>query len=160
MHPHRKQRLMIVTVIVLGASIGTALIALALRDNLNLFYEPARIAAGEAPLDRTIRVGGMVVEGSIERDPQTLAVRFVLTDYSAEVAVQYQGILPDLFTENAGAVATGKLNGAGVFMAAQVLAKHDEKYMPPEVAKAIRGKSPTGNPQSGKTPGYGDSYAN
>ncbi|MBT8148364.1 MAG: cytochrome c maturation protein CcmE [Gammaproteobacteria bacterium] len=142
MHPLRKQRLMIVAVIVLGASLGTALIALALRDNLNLFYEPERVAAGEAPLQRTIRVGGMVVPGSVQRDPQTLAVEFKLTDYSAEVAVRYQGILPDLFAENAGAVVTGRLQPGGLFVAEQVLAKHDEKYMPPEVAKAIEGKHP------------------
>jgi cytochrome c-type biogenesis protein CcmE len=131
MHPLRKQRLMIVAVIVVGASLATALITTALKDNLNLFYEPDRIAAGEAPVGRKIRVGGMVVPGSIVRNPETLAVTFVLTDYSADVAVQYQGILPDLFAEDAGAVATGVLNAEGVFMAEQVLAKHDEKYMPP-----------------------------
>ena len=141
MHPLRKQRLMIVAVIVVGASLATALITTALKDNLNLFYEPERIAAGEAPAGRKIRVGGMVVPGSIVRNPETLAVTFVLTDYSADVAVQYQGILPDLFAEDAGAVATGVLNAEGVFMAEQVLAKHDEKYMPPEVAKALEGKS-------------------
>lgn len=141
MHPLRKQRLMIVAVIVVGASLATALIATALKDNLNLFYEPERIAAGDAPLGRKIRVGGMVVPGSIVRDAETLAVTFVLTDYSADVAVQYQGILPDLFAEDAGAVATGMLNAEGIFMAEQVLAKHDEKYMPPEVAKALEGKS-------------------
>ena len=140
MHPLRKQRLIIVAVIVLGASIAMFLIALALKDNLNLFYAPVRIAAGEVPAGRKIRVGGMVVKGSIDRDPQSLAVRFVLTDYSAEVPVEYQGILPDLFTEDAGAVATGVLNSEGVFVAEQILAKHDEKYMPPEVAKALEGK--------------------
>ncbi len=141
MHPVRKQRLMIVAVIVVGASLATALVTTALKDNLNLFYEPDRIAAGEAPVGRKIRVGGMVVPGSIVRNPETLAVTFVLTDYSADVAVQYQGILPDLFAEDAGAVATGVLNAEGVFMAEQVLAKHDEQYMPPEVAKALEGKS-------------------
>jgi cytochrome c-type biogenesis protein CcmE len=151
MHPLRKQRLMIVAVIVVGASLATALITTALKDNLNLFYEPDRIAAGEAPVGRKIRVGGMVVPGSIVRNPETLAVTFVLTDYSADVAVQYQGILPDLFAEDAGAVATGVLNAEGVFMAEQVLAKHDEKYMPPEVAKALEGKSASD---------YKKSYAN
>ena len=151
MHPVRKQRLMIVAVIVVGASLATALITTALKDNLNLFYEPDRIAAGEAPVGRKIRVGGMVVPGSIVRNPETLAVTFVLTDYSADVAVQYQGILPDLFAEDAGAVATGVLNAEGVFMAEQVLAKHDEKYMPPEVAKVLEGKSASD---------YKKSYAN
>jgi cytochrome c-type biogenesis protein CcmE len=140
-----------VAVIVVGASLATALITTALKDNLNLFYEPDRIAAGEAPVGRKIRVGGMVVPGSIVRNPETLAVTFVLTDYSADVAVQYQGILPDLFAEDAGAVATGVLNAEGVFMAEQVLAKHDEKYMPPEVAKALEGKSASD---------YKKSYAN
>lgn len=142
MHPVRRQRLMIVAVIVLGSSIAALLVGLALRENLNLFYEPARVAAGEAPVGRKIRVGGMVVEGSVRRDPQTLEVAFALTDYSAVVDVTYKGILPDLFAEDAGAVATGKLGEDGVFMAEQVLAKHDEKYMPPEVAKAIEGKVP------------------
>lgn len=140
MHPLRKQRLLIVLLIVAGASIATALIAFALRDNLNLFYEPARIAKGEAPVGRKIRVGGMVVNGSIQRDEQSLAIRFSLTDYEAEVPVEYTGILPDLFAEDAGAVVTGKLNEQGIFIAEQVLAKHDENYMPPEVAKALEGK--------------------
>lgn len=140
MHPLRRQRLLIVAVIVLGASIATALIGFALRENLNLFYEPARVAAGEAPTGRKIRVGGMVVEGSVRRDPESLQVSFALTDYSATVDVVYQGILPDLFAEDAGAVATGALGEDGVFRAEQILAKHDEKYMPPEVAKAIEGK--------------------
>ena len=96
-----------------------------------------RIAAGEAPLGKKIRVGGMVLAGSVKRDAESLDASFVLTDYQAEVAVRYSGILPDLFAEDAGAVATGVLNEKGVFIAEQVLAKHDEKYMPPEVAKAL-----------------------
>lgn len=137
MHPIRKQRLIIVLAIVVASSIAAALIAYALRDNLNLFYEPVRVAAGEAPIGKKIRVGGMVLEGSIQRNSQSLKASFVLTDYQAQVAVEYEGILPDLFAENAGAVATGKLNSDGVFIADQVLAKHDEEYMPPEVAKAL-----------------------
>lgn len=137
MHPVRKQRLIIVCAIVVATSIAAALIAYALRDNLNLFYEPIRIAQGEAPLSKKIRVGGMVVKNSMQRDAGSLTLRFRLTDYQAEVAVEYTGILPDLFAEDAGAVVTGMLNAEGVFVAEQVLAKHDEKYMPPEVAKAL-----------------------
>ena len=142
MHPVRKQRLIIVVAIIVATSIAAALIAYALRDNLNLFYAPIRIAQGEAPLNKKIRVGGMVVKGSMQRDAKSLTLRFRLTDYKAEVAVEYTGILPDLFAEDAGAVVTGMLNAEGVFVAEQVLAKHDEKYMPPEVAKALEKTKP------------------
>lgn len=138
MHPVRKQRLIIVLIIVIGASIATALIAYALKQNLNLFYEPSQVAAGEAPVGRKIRVGGMVRESSLIRVPDSLTVQFVVTDYEADITVEYTGILPDMFAEQAGTVATGKLNDQGVFMAEQVLAKHDENYMPPEVAKALK----------------------
>lgn len=141
MHPQRKKRLALVLAIVIATSVGIGLMTYALSNNINLFYEPTRVANGEAPIDKTIRVGGMVVKGSVERDPQTLDVAFVLTDYSKEVPVRYSGILPDLFSEQEGAVATGKLSSDGVFYADQVLAKHDEKYMPPEVAKALEKSS-------------------
>ena len=137
MHPLRRQRLLIVALIVVGASVAAALVFTALRDNMNLFYSPAQVAAGEAPEGRRIRVGGMVVDGSIERDPESLSVSFALTDYQSVVKVRYTGILPDLFAEEEGAVATGTLQENGVFLAEQVLAKHDETYMPPEVARAL-----------------------
>lgn len=142
MHPARKQRLIIVAIIVIGASVATALIANALKQNLNLFYEPSRIANGEAPIGRKIRVGGMVLENSLTRLPNSLTVQFVVTDYEAEVTVEYTGILPDMFTEEAGTVATGFLTEDGLFIAEQVLAKHDETYMPPEVAAALKNKPP------------------
>ena len=142
MHPARKQRLIIVAIIVIGASVATALIANALKQNLNLFYEPTRIVNGEAPIGRKIRVGGMVVENSLTRIPNSLTVQFVVTDYEAEVTVEYTGILPDMFTEEAGTVATGVLTEDGLFIAEQVLAKHDETYMPPEVAAALKNKPP------------------
>ena len=142
MHPARKQRLIIVAIIVIGASVATALIANALKQNLNLFYEPTRIVNGEAPIGRKIRVGGMVVENSLTRIPNSLTVQFVVTDYEAEVTIEYTGILPDMFTEEAGTVATGVLTEDGLFVAEQVLAKHDETYMPPEVAAALKNKSP------------------
>ena len=142
MHPARKQRLIIVAIIVIGASAATALIANALKQNLNLFYEPTRIVNGEAPIGRKIRVGGMVVENSLTRVPDSLTVQFVVTDYEAEVTVEFTGILPDMFTEEAGTVATGVLTAEGLFVAEQVLAKHDETYMPPEVAAALKNKPP------------------
>ena len=137
MHPLRRQRLLIVALIVVGASVAAALVFTALQDNMNLFYSPAQVAAGEAPVERRIRVGGMVVDGSIKRDPESLAASFELTDYQAVVSVRYTGILPDLFAEEEGAVATGMLRANGEFIAEQVLAKHDETYMPPEVARAL-----------------------
>lgn len=140
MHPARKQRLLIVIIIVIGASAATALIANALKQNLNLFYEPTRIVNGEAPVGRKIRVGGMVKENSLTRLPDSLTVQFVVTDYEADVTIEYTGILPDMFTEQAGTVATGALNEDGLFIAEQVLAKHDETYMPPEVAAALKNK--------------------
>ena len=150
MHPLRRQRLLVVAVIVVGASVAAALVFTALRDNMNLFYSPAQVAAGEAPIERRIRVGGMVVEGSVRRDPDSLAVSFALTDYQSVVPVRYTGILPDLFAEDEGAVATGILQADGECVAEQVLAKHDETYMPPEVAKALEEAH-----EQGGAPAYG-----
>jgi cytochrome c-type biogenesis protein CcmE len=137
MHPKRKQRLIIVSLMVVLSSTTVGLIVYALRGNINLFYAPAEIAAGEAPLDRSIRVGGMVVEGSVSRATDRLETRFDVTDYAATVTVTYDGILPDLFAEGEGIVATGVLGADGVVVASEVLAKHDENYMPPEVAAAL-----------------------
>ena len=137
MHPLRKQRLIIVIFIVFGAAVAVGLMAFALRENINLFYPPAEIAAGKAPTDKQIRAGGMVLEGSVERDTESLRVKFIVTDYAANVPVVFTGILPDLFAEGEGIVATGKLDANGVFQASEVLAKHDENYMPPEVQDAV-----------------------
>ena len=137
MHPVRKQRLIIVCSVVLFSSLAVGLGAYALRGNINLFYPPVDVSAGLAPLDRPIRVGGMVVDGSVERSSETLEVRFAVTDYEATVPIVYVGILPDLFGEGEGAVAAGTLSADGVLMATEVLAKHDENYMPPEVAEAL-----------------------
>jgi len=141
MHPHRKQRLVWVSLIVVLSSAAIGLVAFALRDNINLFYPPSDVVAGKAPVDRNIRLGGMVVEGSIERSDTSLTTEFWVTDYEASVAVRYTGILPDLFDEGQGVVAEGRLDETGVLIASQVLAKHDENYMPPEVAAALEGKS-------------------
>ena len=137
MLPHRKQRLIIVLFIVFGTSVAVALATFALRENINLFYPPADIAAGKAPIGKPMRAGGMVKEGSIKRDANSLRVDFVVTDYQASVPVVYTGILPDLFDEGQGVVAAGKLDANGVFQATEVLAKHDENYMPPEVQAAL-----------------------
>jgi cytochrome c-type biogenesis protein CcmE len=137
MHPIRKQRLILVLFVVLFSSAAIGLVVYALRGNINLFFPPADIAAGKAPVGQPIRVGGMVVDGSVQRSDNSLAVRFELTDYQATVPVIYRGILPDLFGEGQGAVASGKLGEDGVLEASEVLAKHDENYMPPEVAEAL-----------------------
>ena len=137
MHPVRKQRLLLVLFVVVFSSAAIGLTVYALRGNINLFFPPAEVAAGMAPVGQPIRVGGMVVDGSIERSSDSLEVRFEVTDYQANVAVVYTGILPDLFDEGQGAVAAGRLDDQGVLQATEVLAKHDENYMPPEVAEAL-----------------------
>ena len=149
MHPIRKRRLTIAALVVVLSSAAVGLVAYALRGNINLFYPPAEIASGVAPTDRAIRVGGMVVDGSIKRDQGSLTTRFQVTDYSAVVEVSYTGILPDLFAEGEGVVASGQLQPDGSFVATEVLAKHDENYMPPEVAAALEGKSPEPSMQGG-----------
>ena len=137
MHPVRKQRLYLVLFVVVFSSAAIGLVVYALSGNINLFYPPAEVAAGNAPVGQAIRVGGMVMDGSVQRSNDSLVVRFDLTDYEAVVPVVYEGILPDLFGEGQGAVASGKLNEEGVLLASEVLAKHDENYMPPEVAHAL-----------------------
>ena len=134
----RRQRMLAVGLILVGVGSAAALALLALDENLLYFYDPSRIVAGEAPTDRTFRVGGMVVEGSVEREAGSLEVRFVLTDLEETVAVVYSGLLPDLFREGQGIIALGSLNGEGVFVADEVLAKHDENYLPPEVAQSLK----------------------
>ena len=147
MHPKRKQRLIIALVIVLLSSLTVGLTSYALRGNINLFYSPSEVAAGEAPTDRSIRVGGMVVEGSVTRARDKLETRFIVTDFASSVTVTYDGILPDLFAEGEGVVATAILGANGVVTASEVLAKHDENYMPPEVADALEKAQAQGAPQ-------------
>ena len=143
MHPVRKQRLFLVLFIAVFSSVAVGLVMYALRGNINLFYPPVDVVAGNAPPGQPIRVGGMVVEGSVQRATDSLAVRFQLTDFKASVPVVYTGILPDLFGEGQGAVASGVLNAEGVLEATEILAKHDENYMPPEVAGALEGSGYT-----------------
>jgi cytochrome c-type biogenesis protein CcmE len=133
----RRQRLLAVALIVAGAGSAAALGLFAFKENVLYFYSPTQLADGEAPGDRRIRVGGMVTEGSVEREPGELEVRFVLTDTANEVTVAYDGILPDLFREGQGIIVHGNLSADGTFIADEVLAKHDESYMPPEVAASM-----------------------
>ena len=137
MHPVRKRRLTIILTLLAGFSVAVALAMVALQENMNLFYSPAEIETGKAPVQQRIRAGGLVESGSLERDPESLKVRFVITDNQGRVPVEYKGILPDLFREGQGVVALGKLNDRGLLKADQVLAKHDEDYMPPEVKEAL-----------------------
>ncbi len=137
MNPIRKQRLYIVLFIVTFSSIAVLLMVYALRENINLFYPPSKVAAGEAPVGRTIRAGGCVVAGSVVRSTQNLDVSFAITDGAANMRVNYSGILPDLFAEGEAVVVNGQLNEQGEFNATEVLAKHDKNYMPPEVAEAM-----------------------
>ncbi len=138
MTPLRRQRFILVGLLVLGVSVALGLALLALRENINLFFSPTQVKAGEAPQQASFRLGGMVVEGSVRRPDADLSVEFVLTDTVERVTVTYKGFLPDLFREGQGIVAQGMLNSNGIFEAKQVLAKHDENYMPPEVADALK----------------------
>lgn len=142
MTPKRKQRLSIALIIVFGTAVIVGLVMYALKQNINLFYSTTQIVKGEAPKDARIRVGGMVLKGSLVRDPKSLHVSFLITDTAEQVKVDYTGILPDLFREGQGIIAQGKLDAQGVFQADEVLAKHDENYMPPEVSESLKNAHP------------------
>ena len=131
----RHKRLAIVAVVLLVIGAAVALILNAFQSNLVFFFSPSQIASKEAPVGRTFRLGGLVVAGSVKRDG--VAVNFEVTDTAKTVPVHFEGILPDLFKEGKGVVAQGKLQD-GVFVAKEVLAKHDENYMPPEAAEALK----------------------
>ncbi|MCG6658414.1 cytochrome c maturation protein CcmE [Halomonas campisalis] len=137
MTPKRKQKLFVILGLVSLAAVAVGLTLYALRANINLFFSPIEIAAGDAPFERQIRAGGMVREGSVYRNPDSLDVEFTVTDYVEDLRVSYSGILPDLFREGQGVVVVGQLYQDGMFRADQVLARHDENYMPPEVADAL-----------------------
>lgn len=134
MRPVRRQRLGMLLFVVTGAAATLAFSMLALRENVNLFYEPEKVVGGEAPVDERIRAGGMVAAGSVAHDDTGLGVRFVVTDHRGhDFEVRYTGILPALFREGEGVLATGRLAANGVFHAEEIVAKHDEDYMPPEL---------------------------
>ena len=134
-----------VAVIVAGVAVATTLVISAIGENMLYFFSPTQVKAGEAPQGRTLRVGGLVVPGSITREEGSLEMRFDLTDQSQTITVRYSGILPDLFREGQGIVAMGSLDASGQFEADEVLAKHDENYMPPEVAEALKMASEGGS---------------
>ena len=134
----RRRRLILVLGILAGVSIAGALALSAFRQNVTFFFDPSQVAAGKVPSGERFRLGGMVTEGSVHRDPGSLELHFVVTDFSHSVPVSYTGVLPDLFREGAGVVAHGRLRADGTFVADEVLAKHDEKYMPPEVARSLK----------------------
>jgi cytochrome c-type biogenesis protein CcmE len=140
-----------VLALVVGVGVAVALILMALSENLNHFYDPSQVVAGEAPQNHTFRIGGMVVDGSVHREEGSLKVRFDLTDYRERVTVSYEGILPDLFREGQGIVAIGKLNQE-LFVADEVLAKHDENYMPAEVKDSLKqvAENTEGQPETPK----------
>jgi len=140
----RRKRMVVVGLILLGVGLAAFFALQAIQKNLLYFFTPTQVAAGEAPRGYPFRVGGLVVTGTVQRAPDSLNVHFTISDGVATLPVSYSGILPDLFREGQGIISIGKLNSQGVFEASEVLAKHDENYMPPEVAESLK--------QSGQTP--------
>ena len=145
MNPRRKSRLSVVLFVLLGVTIATGLVLYALRQNIDLFYTPSEVINGKnddktqkPEVGQRIRVGGMVVEGTVERDPKTLKVKFDLNDIGPSITVEYKGILPDLFREGQGIVAQGVLKAPTLLEASEVLAKHDENYVPPELGDKMK----------------------
>ncbi len=134
----RQRRTALVALIVCGVGVAGGLALRAFRENVMFYFDPSKVASGQVKAGQRFRLGGMVVKGSVQREPGTLNVKFVVTDFAHDIPVTYSNVLPDLFKEGAGVVALGRLNGAGVFVADEVLAKHDEKYMPPEVARSLK----------------------
>ncbi len=137
MTPTRKKRLLLVLMVALGVSIAVAIFLTAFKENIMFFKSPTEVVAQDYPTNRSFRLGGMVKAGSMHRVPDTLKVQFVVTDYADDVKVEFEGILPDLFREGQGVVTIGQMTDNGLFIAEEVLAKHDENYMPPEAADAL-----------------------
>jgi cytochrome c-type biogenesis protein CcmE len=153
----RRQRMVFVAVLVIGVAVAAALAFRAIGENMLFFYSPSQLASGEVPAGQSIKVGGLVVDGSVHRNGGELAVQFDLTDTAETMTVRYDGILPDLFREGQGIIAMGKLGPNGTFVADEVLAKHDENYMPPDVADALeqaqaQASEPTSGQVSNQTP--------
>ena len=134
MTPARKKRLALIALMIGGVAIGVGLALKSLDENIMFFFTPTEVMAGKAPTNKLFRMGGMVVDGSVSRPGDGLTVKFDLRDNEQKVTVRFAGILPDLFREGQGIIANGKLNESGEFVAQEVLAKHDENYMPPELA--------------------------
>ncbi|HXP65163.1 MAG TPA: cytochrome c maturation protein CcmE [Steroidobacteraceae bacterium] len=147
----RRKRMYVVLGILGGVAASVSLAVMASRENIMFYFDPTQVVEGKAPQAKRFRIGGMVVKGSVDRKPGDLQVRFVLTDFAHEVPVEYTGVLPDLFREGQGIIAHGTMNSRGAFVADEVLAKHDEKYMPPEVAASL--KKSQAAAASGRGPG-------
>jgi cytochrome c-type biogenesis protein CcmE len=143
----RQRRMALVFGIVAGVSVAGALALNAFKQNVTFFFDPSQVAEGKVPDGEHFRLGGMVTKGSVQRSPGSLEVHFVVTDFKHDVPVTYDKVLPDLFREGQGVVAHGRMV-SGTFVADEVLAKHDEKYMPPEVARSLK-KPPGGMPTTG-----------
>ena len=138
MTPKRRKRIILILLMIAGIAVAAGFALKAFNENLMFFYTPSDVAADEAPLNHPIRVGGLVTAGSVERQEDGLTVHFDITDNAETITIQYTGILPDLFREGQGIVALGELGKDQMFVASEVLAKHDENYMPPEVADALQ----------------------
>lgn len=146
----RSRRKVLIFAIVFGVAVATVLGLTAFEENLLYFYSPTQVKEGEAPQTHSFRVGGLVVDGSVKRAPDSLMVQFDVTDNTESMTIEYTGILPDLFREGQGIVAMGNLQEDGRFIAQEVLAKHDENYMPPEVADALKAAEQAAKEKSGK----------
>lgn len=142
----RRQRMLGVAVVLVGITVAATLVLRALEENMMYFVSPSEVIAGAAPVDQKFRLGGLVVDGSFNREPGSLEATWQVTDNAAMVTVAYAGVLPDLFQEGQGMIAHGRLQDNGVFVADEVLAKHDENYMSPEVAKMLEEKGHPGTP--------------
>jgi cytochrome c-type biogenesis protein CcmE len=140
----RHKRFMLIAIALILLGLAAMLILNALKSNMVFFYSPSQVIQGEVPKDTSFRVGGLVVPASLQRGDDGLTVNFAITDTAKTVKVIYQGVLPDLFKEGKGVVAQGRLQANGVFAASEVLAKHDENYMPPEAAAALKAAQPSG----------------
>jgi cytochrome c-type biogenesis protein CcmE len=152
MTPTRKRRLILVLGILASAGIAGALALSAFKKNVMFFFDPSQVAAGQVPVGERFRLGGMVSKGSVQRTPGSLEVHFTVTDFQHDLPVSYTGVLPDLFREGQGVVAHGRIGKDGVFVADEVLAKHDEKYMPPEVARSLKSKGEAYVPKQSSSP--------
>lgn len=146
MSPLKRKRLGIILALLTGLSLAVFLLLQAFNENMMFFYSTTDVQQGKAPVNQPFRLGGMVAENSVTRSNTTLEVRFVVTDFQNPVTVSYQGILPDLFREGQGVIAKGQLNADNLFVATEILAKHDETYMPPEVADALKKAEKMPNP--------------
>ena len=140
MTPTRKKRLLAILLILIGVGIAVTLFLTAFNENILFYKSPSEVLAGDYPQARNFRIGGMVKKGSINKSTTSLEVNFVVTDYAQDIKVHYTGLLPDLFRDDQGMIAIGQLDGNGIFQAEEILAKHDENYMPPEVAASMKDK--------------------